>query len=338
MYGKGCTPPSSTSWKDPDNNVAFHNKTTVMTHNATISIAAKWLDDMNNSALTDAQRATAKKNYTELIATAGFPNKPDGSKMVYRAAVKTGVIFKDAKNKKRAMEFRDCVIQGGKKISIFAFSSIKAISQYTVEEILEMGIDGFWIGYEGTRSNYAKQQGRPVEEILTEFREHGITILASMIVGLPYQTPQIIEEELAGLLALKPALTQFLIYGPTPGTPFFDRVMREGLLHRDLADDREYARRRGPGLRHELRREAQLDCRDRGEADRARLRGPAFQEPLSLEDLKVVMDGGRIVAEGSPADLIRTYCTREVVEVRFGSDRNAAAAEQRLLLEAARRR
>src|ERR1700759_4377425 len=27
---KGCTPPSSTSWKDPDNNVAFHNKTTVM--------------------------------------------------------------------------------------------------------------------------------------------------------------------------------------------------------------------------------------------------------------------------------------------------------------------
>src|SRR5437868_6546610 len=47
-YTKGCTPPSSTSWKDPDNNVAFHNKTTVLTHNATISIAAKWLDDANN--------------------------------------------------------------------------------------------------------------------------------------------------------------------------------------------------------------------------------------------------------------------------------------------------
>ena len=27
VYSKGCTPPSSTSWKDPDNNVAFHNKT-----------------------------------------------------------------------------------------------------------------------------------------------------------------------------------------------------------------------------------------------------------------------------------------------------------------------
>jgi multiple sugar transport system substrate-binding protein len=110
-YVKGCTPPSSTSWKDPDNNVAFHNKTTVMTHNATISIAAKWLDDANNETLTAEQRAQAKKNYYELIRTAGFPNKPDGSKMVYRTAVKTGVIFDGAKNKKRAREFVTFLMQ-----------------------------------------------------------------------------------------------------------------------------------------------------------------------------------------------------------------------------------
>ena len=105
IYSRGCTPPSSTNWKDPDNNVAFHNKTTVLTHNATISIAAKWLDDMNNQTLTQAQRDIAKANYTEKIATAGFPNKPDGSKMTYRAAVKTGVIFQGAKNKEAAKKF-----------------------------------------------------------------------------------------------------------------------------------------------------------------------------------------------------------------------------------------
>ncbi len=81
---KGCTPPSSTTWKDPDNNVAFHNRTTVMTHNYTISIAAKWLDDANNEALTPEQRAAGRKAYDELIATSGFPKKPDGSPMVYR--------------------------------------------------------------------------------------------------------------------------------------------------------------------------------------------------------------------------------------------------------------
>ncbi len=110
-YARGCTPPSSTSWKDPDNNVAFHNKTTVMTHNATISIAAKWLDDSNNAALKPEERETAKKNYTERIRTAGFPNKPDGSKMVYRAAVKVGVVFEKAKNKARAKDFVAFLLQ-----------------------------------------------------------------------------------------------------------------------------------------------------------------------------------------------------------------------------------
>ena len=105
VYTKGCSPPSSTTWKDPDNNVAFHNRTTIMTHNYTISIAAKWLDDANNEQLTPEQRAAGRKAYDELIATAGFPKKPDGTPMVYRTAVKVGVIFQDSKNKPRAREF-----------------------------------------------------------------------------------------------------------------------------------------------------------------------------------------------------------------------------------------
>ncbi len=142
-------------------------------------------------------------------------------------------------NKQRALEFRDAVLKSGRALSIFAFASVRAISQYSLEEILEMGIDGLWIGYEGTRSGFAKQEGRPVGELFRDLREHGIGILASMIVGLPYQTPEVIREELDGLLALKPNLSQFLIYGPTPGTPFFDRTLKEGLLHQDLVDDRE---------------------------------------------------------------------------------------------------
>ena len=151
-------------------------------------------------------------------------------------------------NKQRAMEFRDCVLKSGKTLSIFAFSSIKALSQYTVEEILEMGIDGFWIGYEGTRSGYAKQQGRPVEDIITEFREHGITILTSMIVGFDYQTPAVVAQELDGLMKLKPALAQFLIYGPVPGTPFHARVMKENLLQEVYAKDTDRYYRRGDGF------------------------------------------------------------------------------------------
>jgi multiple sugar transport system substrate-binding protein len=104
-YIKGCTPASSTTWKDPDNNVAFHNKTTVMTHNFTISIAAKWFEDSINPTLTDEQRAAGKKAYEQLILTTGFPKKPDGTPMKYRASIKVGVIFTDSKNKPRAKEF-----------------------------------------------------------------------------------------------------------------------------------------------------------------------------------------------------------------------------------------
>ena len=53
-----------------------------------------------------------------------------------------------------------------------------------------------------------------------------------------------------------------------------------------------------------------------------------MDEAEQLCDRLVVMDGGLIVAEGAPAALIREHSTREVVEVRFGSDRNAQVAAE----------
>jgi lipooligosaccharide transport system ATP-binding protein len=53
-----------------------------------------------------------------------------------------------------------------------------------------------------------------------------------------------------------------------------------------------------------------------------------MDEAEQLCDRLVVVDKGAIMAEGSPAALIKLYSTREVVEVRFGSDRNAEVAPQ----------
>ncbi|MCU1586361.1 MAG: multidrug transporter ATPase [Microbacteriaceae bacterium] len=55
-----------------------------------------------------------------------------------------------------------------------------------------------------------------------------------------------------------------------------------------------------------------------------------MDEAEQLCDRLVVVDKGAIMAEGSPAQLIRAYSTREVAEVRFGSERNAEVA---LLIE-----
>jgi lipooligosaccharide transport system ATP-binding protein len=56
-----------------------------------------------------------------------------------------------------------------------------------------------------------------------------------------------------------------------------------------------------------------------------------MDEAEQLCDRLVIMDGGHIVAEGSPASLIAAHATREVVELRF-----ARAADQQTALERAR--
>ena len=53
-----------------------------------------------------------------------------------------------------------------------------------------------------------------------------------------------------------------------------------------------------------------------------------MDEAEQLCDRIVVMDKGRIMAEGSPAELIKKYSSKEVLEVRFGSKGNAAAAKK----------
>jgi lipooligosaccharide transport system ATP-binding protein len=53
-----------------------------------------------------------------------------------------------------------------------------------------------------------------------------------------------------------------------------------------------------------------------------------MDEAEQLCDRLVVMDKGKIMAEGSPADLIKQYSSKEVLEVRFGSAKNAEVAPQ----------
>jgi lipooligosaccharide transport system ATP-binding protein len=53
-----------------------------------------------------------------------------------------------------------------------------------------------------------------------------------------------------------------------------------------------------------------------------------MDEAEQLCDRLVVVDKGRIMAEGAPAALIKEHSSREVLEVRFGSDRNEGAAKK----------
>lgn len=53
-----------------------------------------------------------------------------------------------------------------------------------------------------------------------------------------------------------------------------------------------------------------------------------MDEAEQLCDRIVVMDNGKIMAEGSPAALIAEYSSKEVLELRFGSNKNADSARE----------
>ncbi len=53
-----------------------------------------------------------------------------------------------------------------------------------------------------------------------------------------------------------------------------------------------------------------------------------MDEAEQLCDRLVVMDKGRIAAEGTPNELIERYSTREVVELRFAAEQNEAMADK----------
>lgn len=53
-----------------------------------------------------------------------------------------------------------------------------------------------------------------------------------------------------------------------------------------------------------------------------------MDEAEQLCERLIVMDRGKIMAEGSPADLIKRYSSKEVLELRFGSENNQTVADK----------
>jgi len=129
--------------------------------------------------------------------------------------------------RKRAEEFLEAVRSSGKPLGLFGFGSIKGLSQFKASEIAEMGFELVWTAFEGKKSGYAKLQGRPIDELYSDLKDHGVATLSSMIIGFPYQDEATILGEFEELMSLEPALTQILIYFAFPGTPFFEQVVRE---------------------------------------------------------------------------------------------------------------
>ena len=141
-------------------------------------------------------------------------------------------------HRRRAMELLALMKEHNKSWSFYVFASANALRQYTIEELVELGVTWVWIGLESPHSNYDKLDGTNTLELARELRRHGIKLLGSTIIGLEHHTPENIGHEIEHAIAHQTDFHQFMLYTPVPGTPLYKQMLEEGRMLDgiDLAD------------------------------------------------------------------------------------------------------
>ena len=114
---------------------------------------------------------------------------------------------------------------------------MRSLAQYDLDELAACGPDTIWVGVESTYEKvtgqdhkFTKRAGRELAEVFKGLHDRGISTVASFILGLDFQTPENIDEDIDNLVALSPVMYQIAPYTPCPGTPFYTRVKEEGRL------------------------------------------------------------------------------------------------------------
>lgn len=151
--------------------------------------------------------------------------KQQGKKMALISLIDEDFFY----NETRAREYLQTLRDNPFHLSLTGFGSIRSLSKYTAQEVAEMGFDILWIGLEGEHAKFGKLNGRDPQELFRELRDYGVCVLASSIIGLPYQTRDIIYQEFERALSLKPCISQFIIYIGFPGSPLYYRAEKENI-------------------------------------------------------------------------------------------------------------
>lgn len=136
-----------------------------------------------------------------------------------------------------AREFLHEVEVSGRTIDIMIFASIRSISRFSAEELAQMGVTKIWVGFEGKKAGYEKQQGKSFKDLVEELRQYGIAVTASMMIGFDYQNEDIILSELNELVSCCPSSTQIILITPCVGTPLWNRLEQSSRIREETRED-----------------------------------------------------------------------------------------------------
>ncbi len=140
------------------------------------------------------------------------------------------------KDRERAMDLLDAMERHQRFFRFHIFSSAEAITAFGIDNMVRLGVDLVWIGFESQsrQSLFTKNTGIEPKKLVRELRDRGIAVLASGILCMEHHTPENMQEDIDFLVELESDLVQFMLLTPMPVTTLYQDHQKRGLLRTDL--------------------------------------------------------------------------------------------------------
>ena len=155
------------------------------------------------------------------------------------------------KNRERALELLAEIERHQRFFRFHIFSSAEAIMAFGIDNLVRLGVDLVWIGFESRsrQSLFAKNNGIDARALVQDLRNRGIAVLASGILCMEHHTPDNIQQDIDYLVGLEADFVQFMLLTPVPVTALYRDHQRRGLLRDDLSFQEWHGQTR-LGFRH----------------------------------------------------------------------------------------
>jgi hypothetical protein len=140
------------------------------------------------------------------------------------------------KHRDRALELLSEMEHRQRFFRFHIFSSAEAITAFGLDNLVRLGVDLVWIGFESRsrQSAFSKNRGIDTRKLVQDLRDRGIAVLASGILCMEHHTPDNMQEDIDFLVGLEADFVQFMLLTPIPVTALYLDQQRRGLLRMDL--------------------------------------------------------------------------------------------------------
>ncbi len=137
--------------------------------------------------------------------------------------------------RRRALELLAEMKRHGRSWALYVFSSANAIRKYDIRQLVELGVNWVWVGFESPRATYLKLKNADTLALTRELQSHGIHVQGSTIIGLDHHTPRTLGAEIDYAVSHDADCHQFMLYTPMPGTPLFAEMETDGRMLNGVA-------------------------------------------------------------------------------------------------------